>query len=35
MALYERAGIPEALFARLGDQSIRVALVGATSELGI
>jgi hypothetical protein len=34
-ALYERAGIPEALLARLGDQSIREALVDAKSELGL
>jgi Protoglobin len=34
-ALYERAGIPEALLARLGDQSIRDALVDAKSELGL
>ena len=34
-ALYERAGIPEALLARLGDQTIRDALVDAKSELGL
>lgn len=34
-ALYERAGIPEALLARLGDQTIRDALVDAESELGL
>ena len=34
-ALYERAGIPEALLVRLGDQTIRDALVDAKSELGL
>jgi hypothetical protein len=34
-ALYERAGMPEALLARLGDQTIREALAGAKSELGL
>ena len=34
-ALYERAGIPEALLTRLGDQTIRDALVDAKSELGL
>jgi len=34
-ALYEHAGMPETLLARLGDQSIRDALVGAQSELGL
>jgi hypothetical protein len=35
MALYERAGIPEAILVRLGDQNIRDAPVGATTELGL
>lgn len=34
-ALFERAGMPEALLARLGDQSIREALSDAKTELGL
>jgi hypothetical protein len=34
-ALYERAGMPEALLARLGDQTVREALAGAKAELGL
>jgi len=34
-ALYERAGMPEALLARLGDQTIREALADAKTELSL
>jgi hypothetical protein len=34
-ALYERAGMPEVLLARLGDQTVREALSDAKTELGL